>query len=1548
MSQSQQDDNRDLNNDNDNGRDDIISQDQEDNLGGRNLLATPYTNLCREKAKMNIDESKSFINIGRIRKKDQDKALENIVKEINDDKDKDGKTYSELFIDRAQEVDPGMDFLEPAKRLALQKFYSKQPQAMPIKEVKPLKYSKIDKFAANIITNADIIGNAAIIASQAFETGNKAQGMTHLSNILDLSRNIRSEANIERVKVRNPSAAFAIKKHLDGAEIISPAMKDIVKEEKEQGFKKPYYNKQNYFRKRNSFSGFQNNYNNSNQNTFQLAQAIQQLANNQFFLPGGGDFRPIPSNPETATSLHTPETTLEEEENVAFVEKVSTRPDSERGKGGNDSQRRTTCSASQKVAYNKWLRHRQERDNAYIHEPRRGGKILERESEVRGISRYKEGEQNYGSENKGCNKKRCAGSNEQKLNQMVQSLSLGSQSQRRYEIGGGHAGSQSIYGPETFQDGRYPNSRRSYSSERLCSSLRPQGSLQPHSSPSIDAGFTGNNIQGNVLYLPRNALRSERRSPSIHKNNETLHNGNKRNMENTMCRLFRRLVTSSSKRRSPEKDHTPDNPISSILRMDGEPRKISPGTIPTVSISRMELGHVNHVYSTPQNETPQNSRRTPQSTEKNIQKESYTCPDLGQINWDAFSYKNPDFQSISLSSTNDTMPKREGQPGRLGHMVPMDLQDNGRDTMVGQNNKGKPSQIINQTFVSTSSNYYRCSPRRMGSNPSICPRGQNLQPRKRDKKFIINRQTEVNNNRRRKSLLSDKLGRFKVELHRPIRSKSKTKDRKRFLSSSTKMDKKNKTTNIQLQRTYSNTSSPSSFLSNPSEGELQIYSNTNRQLSRNVQHQQESRCSQPLSDNKKNLVADGQKSNVSKSSSYTRKNKHNDRQIKSSRNKRRLSTEPTKLSKSPEHPPLLSDDRSICLEEESINKEICLSNSGKRPRQHRKCFKVKLDEDSPASIDPSSDSFDTESDSKIRKRRKESYNDSSGMERSNMVITYPKHDNLKSEPGKSGRHPNTRKEHDKKKLTSSSWKVRSPIVNEFLEFEKEHIAPGHWKKFIESNRWIKLYFEQLQWKELKQENKQWIFIMELLVKELSIQKLDLFMSSIVESTQKNYTFGWNKFIDFIISSYDSFPQWQNQEDCIYKFQDFIAWGANEENMPSSELNIACSAISKVFSVFHPLISIPKIPLIKSLRRGIALQHPKRAKYKTTWDSNLLLNYYLKEEIPEGNEAVKIYFLQTKIAIFLGFFYMLRPIEIRKLKFISTSNTDYNPDDGLWLSTRLKNQTEFLSDLWIPNMLRIQGDILATLPQNNNNNPLFNMQNTLKLSTYHAIKDLQSLRSEYTEFLLVNSFGSQLTDYEYSHMIKQTFKKMGVPDMYGPYTLKHTAITKLVKLGVELSVINKSARYALNSTTALKYYTAMDANSRTTAILAIKESREVIFQEFQNLAQPSEQPLQEEEKDYEYDELYHEFFGDDEEIENMVHLEEQKKLRNSISSDLNIAKEKIAKVKSIEKKIPKITFTSTVIKTIKEMEKKSKEISDLKQENDKRSEDKDSNPPAPPN
>jgi hypothetical protein len=72
-----------------------------------------------------------------------------------------------------------MDFLSTSKKIAMQKFYSKDPTAMPIKEVKPLRFNKMDKFATKIETDVDIIGNAAVELITAIESGQEHQAMLH-------------------------------------------------------------------------------------------------------------------------------------------------------------------------------------------------------------------------------------------------------------------------------------------------------------------------------------------------------------------------------------------------------------------------------------------------------------------------------------------------------------------------------------------------------------------------------------------------------------------------------------------------------------------------------------------------------------------------------------------------------------------------------------------------------------------------------------------------------------------------------------------------------------------------------------------------------------------------------------------------------------------------------------------------------------------------------------------------------------------------------------------------------------------------------------------------------------------------------------------------------------------------------------------------------------------------------------------------------------------------------------------------------------------------
>jgi hypothetical protein len=59
----------------------------------------------------------------------------------------------------------------------------------------------------------------------------------------------------------------------------------------------------------------------------------------------------------------------------------------------------------------------------------------------------------------------------------------------------------------------------------------------------------------------------------------------------------------------------------------------------------------------------------------------------------------------------------------------------------------------------------------------------------------------------------------------------------------------------------------------------------------------------------------------------------------------------------------------------------------------------------------------------------------------------------------------------------------------------------------------------------------------------------------------------------------------------------------------------------------------------------------------------------------------------------------------------------------------------------------------------------------------------------------------------------------IDQFYGPYSLKHVAINKLLSLGPELAQVNKVARYALNSTIVLAHYNPIISNEKALQFLA---------------------------------------------------------------------------------------------------------------------------------
>jgi hypothetical protein len=85
-----------------------------------------------------------------------------------------------------------------------------------------------------------------------------------------------------------------------------------------------------------------------------------------------------------------------------------------------------------------------------------------------------------------------------------------------------------------------------------------------------------------------------------------------------------------------------------------------------------------------------------------------------------------------------------------------------------------------------------------------------------------------------------------------------------------------------------------------------------------------------------------------------------------------------------------------------------------------------------------------------------------------------------------------------------------------------------------------------------------------------------------------------------------------------------------------------------------------------------------------------------------NDSERYNFLQKKIAIFLGFFFMLRPFEAYQAKISNRTGYKLNPQSGFWLVTNLKNNKLVLSNIWIPNMIDSKNEVNCASIQKNKN------------------------------------------------------------------------------------------------------------------------------------------------------------------------------------------------------------------------------------------------------
>jgi site-specific recombinase XerD len=155
---------------------------------------------------------------------------------------------------------------------------------------------------------------------------------------------------------------------------------------------------------------------------------------------------------------------------------------------------------------------------------------------------------------------------------------------------------------------------------------------------------------------------------------------------------------------------------------------------------------------------------------------------------------------------------------------------------------------------------------------------------------------------------------------------------------------------------------------------------------------------------------------------------------------------------------------------------------------------------------------------------------------------------------------------------------------------------------------------------------------------------------------------------------------------------------------------------------------------------------------------------------------------------------------------------------------LKNKKLLLSNIWIPNLLYSDNKNnlpIPTMERQNNNLTMLNLaesfMNTHRsylISTCHVIQEFLTLIPKDSDSLFViQNTKDKMTLSAYRKLIRQGMSDIGIDQSYGPYSLKHAAISKLFSLGLELAQVNKVARYALNSTMALAHYNPISINEK---------------------------------------------------------------------------------------------------------------------------------------
>jgi hypothetical protein len=125
-----------------------------------------------------IKSQKKFVNLGCLDAKGRKaKVEEDVIQEIKDQPIEEEIRFplATHLAKKLVDKNPNLDFMNPDRREKLSDLYLSEPRALPGKEIKPLKNSRLDKFANNIEINFDLARNAQLKAIEALEQGERCR-----------------------------------------------------------------------------------------------------------------------------------------------------------------------------------------------------------------------------------------------------------------------------------------------------------------------------------------------------------------------------------------------------------------------------------------------------------------------------------------------------------------------------------------------------------------------------------------------------------------------------------------------------------------------------------------------------------------------------------------------------------------------------------------------------------------------------------------------------------------------------------------------------------------------------------------------------------------------------------------------------------------------------------------------------------------------------------------------------------------------------------------------------------------------------------------------------------------------------------------------------------------------------------------------------------------------------------------------------------------------------------------------------------------------------